>query len=287
MLNKKGLTMADAGRISTFLKEIVKGIDIQTSTFQIMTSTSTRDGRTLKLDSHTKIEDWKELLHQKARYYSLSAWLMEAVKLKEQRLKDVRNLRFDSSNIPFSELELNPTTPVVPPSTFEDFFQNVLNVKEKAEYLSNQAVAAHIGGFIHNFDTVRSTLDNFKPTVFTQISASETLTVQNELLYSKEELLEGTEELRKTHRDAEKIVNYYKGRAKDWAADNSDKYQQELEKYRRDAAVVSKQHAAVIQKYSSEFEQEKNKKIKATADLKIEIPKDLQPVLDEVLAKLD
>ena len=38
MLNKKGLTMADAGRISTFLKETVKGIDIQTSNFAVITS---------------------------------------------------------------------------------------------------------------------------------------------------------------------------------------------------------------------------------------------------------
>ena len=163
----------------------------------------------------------------------------------------------------------------------------ILNTKEKAEYLSNQSMAAHVGGFIHNFDNIRKTLDNFKPTTFDTISSSETLTVVNKLLYTKEELIEGTEELRKIHRDAEKIMNYYKGRAKDWADELSDQYQRDLEKYKNLYASTHKQNEAVVQKYKSEFEIEKTKKVKEIADLKIEIPKDLQPILDEVLEKLN
>ena len=286
MLNKKGLTMADAGRISTFLKETVKGIDIQTSNFAVITSETVRSGESYKLDSNQRIDNWKELLQQKARYYSLSAWLMEAVKLKESMLLEVRNMVF-SKNIPAEELELYPEAPIAPKTTFDDFFKNVLNTKEKAEYLSNQSMAAHVGGFIHNFDNIRKTLDNFKPTTFDTISSSETLTVVNKLLYTKEELIEGTEELRKIHRDAEKIMNYYKGRAKDWADELSDQYQRDLEKYKNLYASAHKQNEAVVQKYKSEFEIEKTKKVKEIADLKIEIPKDLQPILDEVLEKLN
>ena len=58
--------MADAGRISTFLKETVKGIDIQTSNFAVITSETVRSGESYKLDSNQRIDNWKELLQQKA-----------------------------------------------------------------------------------------------------------------------------------------------------------------------------------------------------------------------------
>ena len=62
---------------------------------------------------------------------------------------------------------------------------------------------------------------------------------------------------------------------------------QTIEKYKNLYASARRQNEAVVQKYKSEFEIEKTKKVKEIANLKIEIPKDLQPILNEVIEKLD
>ena len=48
----------------------------------------------------------------------------------------------------------------------------------------------NIGGFIHNFDQIREYVDTFNPVGFQKISETETVTIKNELLYSKTRVIE-------------------------------------------------------------------------------------------------
>ena len=189
---------------------------------------------------------------------------------------------FDTDDFDTPDAPQHPKTPSV---EFEDYFME-LSIKDQAEYLSNESTAAHIGKFIHNFDTVRSTLDTFKPTEFVSLSPTEVMTVTNTLLYDKEELLQNFEKLQSIHRECEKKINFYRAKHKEWVADKQRSYQTELSKYRSEYAVWNSEFQASIQKARSEFEIDKTIKIEALSNLKISIPKSLQPILDEVYEKL-
>lgn len=288
MLGQQGLTSSEASRVANFLKEMVKAIDITTDNFAIVTSVAQRDGKELPLDTNIKVDGWKDLILAKARYYSLSAWLNEAIKLKDSKIMAERNKYFDISQVPnvSDELEKFPPSPVRQSTTLPEFLRT-LSIKEYAEYLKQQAIAAHVGTFIHNFDDIRAQLNNFQPTQFKNISNTETVTVSNTLLYSKDELLNGAEELFKEHREAEKILNSFLARHKEWVAQKEREYQIALDKYNTDVAVITRANNAVNQKYQSAFEIEKTDELKVLSALRIEIPHDLQPILDEVLEKLN
>lgn len=283
MLGKKGITSAEASRITNFLKELVKGNDVSIETFKVTTSSALREGEVFKLDNNEKNDSWVADLLQKARYYSLSAWLMEAVRLKEALIKQKRNSHFDSSTL---TLLPYPTAPVAQ-STDLTVFLITLNIKELEEYYSNESVASHVGKFIHGFDAVRKNINDFKPTTFKEVSPTETITVTNEMLYTEEELLNGLEKLQATHRDAEKILNHYLAKHKLWEADKLREYQTAYAKYTRDVSTVTASNNATVQAASSEFEIQKTKELTELYDLKIVIPNELQDIYDMVLAKLD
>lgn len=284
MLDKKGLTSSEASHIANFLKEQVKKIDITPQNFKTSTAVGIRGMTEMPLDSNTAIQNWKELLLKKGEYYSLSAWLKEAIKYKEWLLADARTNYIDSSSI--KDLKELPAYPAQKSKDWEDFFRTELNIKEQAEYLAQESRASHVGGFIHNFDTVRQKIDNFVPTSFHTLSDTETMTVVNTLLYDTDGLYQNVEELQGIHREAEKVVNYWKAKHKEWIADQDRAYQNTLAEYRRNVSTITAENNSLIQKEQSEFEKNKTSKIEEIAALRIVIPIALQHILDEAYEKL-
>ena len=86
MLDTKGLTSSEASHIANFLKEQVKGIDITVENFKVITSQGKRDNDWLPIDTNKAVEDLKGSLLKKAEYFSLSAWLREAIKYKDNKI---------------------------------------------------------------------------------------------------------------------------------------------------------------------------------------------------------
>lgn len=285
MLGKKGLTSAEAQRFANFIKELIKGQDINIDSFKVITSKALKDGAEMPLDTNVKINNWSEMLVEKANYYALSAWLMEAVKQKVARETEKRAELFTSSMISEDMIKY-PDHPVKPDLTFDTFFKT-LTVKEQSNYLTQESIAAHIGKFIHNFDKVREQLDTYQPTTFKPISTTETLTVLHTELYDRVELLADVESLQGKHRAATKEVNAILARHGVWVADRERDYQIALAKYQSDYSVVSATNNAIAQKYKSEFENQKTKELQEIRNLKIVIPIDLQPIVDMVKRKLD
>ena len=284
MLDKKGLTSSEASHIANFLKEQVKKIDITPSNFKISTSIGIRGAENIPLDSNKAILNWPDLLLKKAEYFSLSAWLKEAIKYKEWLLLDARTNYFDSSTVTGTK-EL-PPQPVKKPTEWCEYFRTELNIKEQAEYLKQESLASHVGGFIHNFDVVREKINTFVPAKFHTLSESETMTVMNTMLYDPEHLYLSVEELQGIHREAEKVVNYWKAKHKEWIADQDRVYQTALVEYRRNVSTITTENNALIQKETSEFENNKTNLIQEIAALRIEIPVALQYILDEAYEKL-
>lgn len=284
MLDKKGVTSTEAKRIANFLKEMVKDIDVQTSTLPIITSVAERGDKQLPLDNNERIDNWDKLLVTKGRYFALSAWLNEGIKLKDSMIQDERYKSFDTDTVEGLLPQVPP--PAVPSLTEKDFYE-ILSIKERAEQLSAESLAAHIGGFIHNFDEIRNIFREYKPTTFKNISPTETVTVINTLLYDKDDMIEKVEELTSQHREANKLVNYYTAKYKEWVANKQREYQMQLDKYVDENREIHQANNALITKARAAFETAKTNRLEELAALKIVIPNDLQPIMDEVLEKLN
>jgi hypothetical protein len=244
-----------------------------------------KDGQQLPMDNNVKIDNWAGILVERAKLYGLSAWLMEAVKLKDATFVTKSKEQFDMSTIPES-LQAYPNHPVRPDVSFAAYFQT-LTVKEQAEYLYQESIASHIGKFIHNFDTIRVKLDTYQPTTFSAISTSETITLTHRELYDKTELLSDVESLQGQHRIAEKAVNFVVAKHKEWVADQDRAYQIAMDKYQSEYSTVSASNNALIQKYRTEFENNKTTELQEIKNLKIVIPTALQATVDLVKGKLD
>lgn len=284
MLGKQGINISEASRITNFIKELVKGIDVTVDNFKIISSTTKRDGEELKMDTVEKIDDWKGSILKKSKYYSLSAWLMEGVKHRESLIAKRRGENFDQTKV--EGLEPLPEQPVKPPTDLNTYL-HTLNVKELATYYTNEALASHVGKFIHNFDTLRGKLERFEPVTFQKVNERETLTVKNTLVYNTEELLGDVESLISTHRDAEKVTNKVKANHKDFIAETERTYLTERTKWTLEYNNVFQKNNAKIQAEMNEYEIQKTKELQELSTLKIVIPKELQPIMDEVLEKLN
>ena len=105
-------------------------------------------------------------------------------------------------------------------------------------------------------------------------------------IISTEELYQNVEELQGIHREAEKVVNYWKAKHKEWVADQDRVYQNTLAEYRRNISTITAENNSLIQKEQSEFEKNKTSKIEEIAALRIVIPVALQHILDEAYEKL-
>ena len=161
-----------------------------------------------------------------------------------------------------------------------------LSIKEKAEYLLNESRASHIGKFIHKFDEVRNVIDNFKPTEFVNISSTEVMTVRNTMLYDRGELLGRVEKLQNIHRECEKVINYYKAKHKEWAAELETKFQKTWRNYIEETHMIAKENSTITRKAQADFEIERTRKLEVLKNLKITIPIEFQPILDEIYKKL-
>ena len=282
MLDKKGLTSSEASHIANFIKEQVKNIDVTTSNFKVITQEGRRDGTYLRLDSNEEIKNWDDLLLEKGKLFALSAWLKESIKYKEDQIKKIRSSSLDTSTLPKKDV---PKPPKKLDTSFEDFFLE-LSIKEKAEYLLNESRASHIGKFIHKFDEVRNVIDNFKPTEFVNISSTEVMTVRNTMLYDREELLGRIEKLQNTHRECEKVINYYKAKHKEWAAELDTKFQKNWKNYAEEVHMIERENSMILVKARADFEIERTSKLEVLKNLKITIPIEFQPILDEIYKKL-
>ena len=282
MLDKKGLTSSEASHIANFIKEQVKNIDVTTSNFKVITQEGRREGNYLRLDSNEEIKNWDDLLLEKGKLFALSAWLKESIKYKEDQIKKIRSSSLDTSTLPKKDV---PKPPTKLDTSFEDFFLE-LSIKEKAEYLLNESKASHIGKFIHNFDGVRNVLDNFKPTEFVNISSTEVMTVRNTMLYDREELLGRIEKLQNIHRECEKVINYYKAKYKEWAAELDTQFQKNWKNYAEEVHMIERENSMILVKARADFEIERTSKLEVLKNLKITIPIEFQPILDEIYKKL-
>lgn len=273
ILGTHGLTSSEANHVTNVTKELVKDLNVER--LALSTSVIKKDGESLRLDENQRKDNWVANIKRVGELFALSAWLKSGIKLKEEMLNEQSRRTV--------EPVARPDFPSYPDSIDTSFptFLNSLSVKEHNDYLSSEAIAAHIGKFIHNFDAVRKASEEFRPTIFQEIK-NEVVVIQNTRLYTQEELSEGFFELQKSHREAERVVNNYKAKHKEWVKNLEDEYYVAYQKVADIHRTLTAEYNAEMQKATLALEADKREKKKEISNLKIVIPTALQETLDFV-----
>lgn len=287
MLGSKGITSSEASHIANFVKELVKAFDVNKDNFKVFTKSFTEDSKTLRLDSNEKIDNWGDKLLEKGKMYSLSAYLKEAIKYKEELYQQISEETLDSKTYEDKLESFTLELPVKPETSFSEYFIKHMTEDDRVKYLSSESICAHIGKFIHDFDDIRKQLDSMEPTSFQNISGLKVITVINTPLYEKEEILSELERLTSLHRNSEKIVNMYKANYENWKSSLLEKYETERIYYTNEHVKNFDKRRSTINVFEAEFQAKKLKRLSDNRALKIVIPESLSEIYNSVTERLN
>lgn len=305
-LGEKGLSQTEAGHQCNILNAKVAQVERSIQMTGAFKETLVYEGQSIPVNDPTKIEDFLTIAKKKGEYHSLSAWLAEGIKAKEDVLNMVKyNWPVYDFFLPgeaLREVTIDyPVQKTIVAKVFTDV--DVINecygIADRQEYLQAEAMASHIGKLIHKdkkLDLIIKDLSSSNRLSYKTLPGStdrKTYPVKLEPVYAPSELDAQYMLLQAEHREWEKKVNAHKAFIKDEIAKmemaESDRvlvesrkaYDEYMEKKR-----VYDNHRAEVDAHNANLREACNKRktamVNAIAKLKIIIPKALQPVYDSI-----
>ena len=295
-----GLSLSQASSISNLcfqrahmISQTLSGINNATRTFKLNGEEFTQVvGKPIPADVAA-------LLQEKAKLHAAQAFLMTNIKAKDGLLGEIKTRGFK----PSLEAPENPTLDVFKPILLvqEQWGWDQLSQAEYAEYLEQEAYAAHIGQFIHKdsvLDTLRNDLPKVKSLDWIDVKVGEKTPVKVDVHHTAEELLKHHETLANLHRGYEQRVNYFKAKVKNLVTEENARISKENalgqaevnklnEKLRLDYTNVYLTYSEAVKVEREQFETARQVEIQSTAALRISIDPRFQDTIDSFLKKLD
>lgn len=239
------------------------------------------------------------LLDQKGKYHATQAFLMENIRLKGNMLEEIQGRQF-VFDLPKPE-PFDMDQPVRLRDVSESWGWNQLTTSQYNEYLEAEAMASHIGQFIHKdgkLTNLRRELDDIPSLEWFSVETGKRVPVQITTHHTAEDLLNAHEELAGAHRKWEQRVNYFKAKVKNLVSDENARRASEnskvMEKHYNSYSELQAAYEGVLriwndkkQKASEDFEVERNKDTKLASSLRIQVDGRFKPTVDEALALLD
>jgi len=300
-LQSTGLSLSQAQSISNLCNQRAKEIDNKLSGVNNYSKTVKNGGETLTLVTAKPMpSDVVALLKEKASLHATQAFLMENIKAKDLLIKKAKSESVDLTALVTVPERPVLVKPIVLPEVTEEWGWEQLSVTEVCKYLEAEAFAAHIGGFIHQgntLDNLRRELPNINPIEWMVIKEGEKTPVKVITHHTSEKLLALHEDLAKLHREYEQDVNYYKAKVKNLTTIENARIAKENADAQHDAQKANNEVNATYQKalsafgeetrtVQSDFEKERQEKIKNIASLRINVDERFQPVVDLFLKTL-
>lgn len=237
--------------------------------------------------------DILEKLKNKGDLHACQAFLMEAIKGKDNEIERIRDTRPDFSHL------IAPERPVVPDydvlyDVSESWGWAQLTDSEYSEYLQAEAMASHLGQFIHKngkLTQLRKELPTIPTIEWFEVEAGKKSPVKITKHHVSGGLLGIHEGIADEHRKYEQRVNYFKAKVKNLVSDmnahvqkvNADKaaeflkLEKELmEKYKADYEA----YQGEILRLTMIFNSQRELAIKETASLRISVDPRFQHVID-------
>lgn len=298
-LSSKGLSMSQAQSISNLCNQRSKDITAQLADINNVEKTLTIGAETyIETKGNPIPGNVVELLTSKARLSATQAFLMENIKAKDELINKIKYEQFKYD----IEAPVRPQTisEILPNEVTEDFGWDQLTAAEYNEYLEAEAYASHIGQFIHKkgtLDRLRAELPTIKTLEFMEIEVGKKTPLKVSIHHTPEQLLAIHEQLATLHRGYEQRVNYFKSKVKNATTSENARIQKErgeiqarVNQQNSDLANAYKlayeEWTANQRKAQHEFEEKRQGRIQEAVNLKIEVAKQFQPVVDEFLNQL-
>ena len=293
-LAKKGLSMSQAQTISNLCNQNALEIEREINSYNNCSKSINISGQVYDLQEGIPIPgDILEKLKNKGDLHACQAFLMEAIKGKDIVL-DL--LRRDTSDI-FHLIE--PTRVETPDyqvldNKDESWGWKQLSDAEFAEYLQEEAMASHMGQFIHKGSKLyelRRHLPNTPSIEWFTVEDGKQTPVKVTKHHVSSALMTLHEQVAEAHRKHEQRVNYFKAKVKNLVSDENARIQKEnADKAARFLAIeksLNEDYRSALDAYNGEilrltmeFNSERELNIKDAAALRINVDPRFQHIVD-------
>lgn len=300
-LSTSGLSMSKAQSISNICNQRAKYIDsLLTNVNNVSKTFKQSDGETyMKQIGKPLPKDVLGYLKEKSSYHALQAYLMEAVKYKDNLLETEKYKTFTTELVyPISP---NFIQDILIKEVDEKWGWEQLSEKEYSEFLEFETYASHIGQYFHKGGTLDSLRKNFNSDLelsFIELKKDEKTPIKSIPNHTEKELIDLHEKLANEHRVYEQKVNYFKAKVKNLVSSknieisklNSDmlaKSEVVNKKLRQEYDELLKEFSNKLSIEKLEFNKNKEIELKRISLLKFTIPSNLQPTVDKLLKDIN
>lgn len=293
-LANKGLSMSQAQSISNLCNQNAQEIQRELDSYNNCSKSINVSGQVYDLQEGIPIPgDILEKLKNKGDLHACQAFLMEAVKGKESEIDRIRKSFPDLSHL------------VKPEQILIDDYEIQYNVEEAwgwsqlsdseySEYLQAEAMASHLGQFIHKngkLTQLRKELPNTPSIEWFEVEEGKKTPVKVTKHHLSPVLMNIHEDIAEQHRIYEQRVNYYKAKVKNLVSDenariqrvNADKAAEflklEKEVHEKYQLAMDAYNGEVL-RLTMEFNSQRELDIKSTATLRINVDPRFQHVID-------
>ena len=293
-LANKGLSMSQAQSISNLCNQNAQEIQRELDSYNNCSKSITVAGQVYSLQDGVPMPDnILDLLKKKGDLHAAQAFLMEAIKSKDSEIQRLRNMQPDFSHLVKPERELIDDYEVEY-GVEESWGWTQLSDAEYAEYLQAEALASHLGQFIHKhgkLTQLRKELPNTPSIEWFEVEEGKKTPVKVTKHHLAPVLMSVHENIAAEHRVHEQRVNYYKAKVKNLVSDenariqrvNADKAAEflrlEKEAHEKYQLAMDAYNGEVL-RLTMEFNSQRELDIKAAAALRINVDPRFQHVID-------
>lgn len=293
-LANKGLSMSQAQSISNLCNQNAQEIQRELDSYNNCSKSINVSGQVYDLQEGIPVPgDILEKLKNKGDLHATQAFLMEALKSKEAEMDRIKDTRPDFSHL------IAPVKPVVPDydvlyDVFESWGWSQLTDAEYSEYLQAEAMASHLGQFIHKqgkLTQLRKELPNVASIEWFEVETGKKTPVKVVKHHVSSVLMAMHEGVADEHRKYEQRVNYFKAKVKNLVSDENARIQKvNADKAARFLAIeksLNEDYRSAYDAYQGEilrltmeFNSQRELDIKSAAALRINVDPRFQAVID-------
>ena len=293
-LASKGLSMSQAQSISNLCNQNAQEIAREIESYNNCSKMISISGQSYLMQEGIVIpENILDKLKTKGDLHATQAFLMEAIKSKESEIGRIRNLTPDISHL------TQPVRVYAPDYEIEDNVEeswgwSQLTDSEYSKYLQEEALASHLGQFIHKngkLSELRRELPNISTLEWFEVEDGKKTPVKVTKHHHPSSLMELHEEVAELHRKHEQRVNYYKAKVKNLVSDENARIQKENANKAAEFLKLEKElnqnyqlemdaYNGEVLRLTMEFNSQRELDIKAAAALRINVDPRFQDVID-------
>jgi hypothetical protein len=293
-LSTKGLSMSQAQSISNLCNQNALEIQRELESYNNCSKTITISGQSYEMQEPSVIPyNILEKLKIKGDLHACQAFLMEAIKGKDAEIERIQNTRPDFSHLVEPKRQYATDYDVIH-NVDESWGWSRLSDVEYSEYLQVEAMASHLGQFIHKngkLSSLRKELSNMPSIEWFNVEDNKKTPVKITKHHDSQSLMQLHEDVAEEHRKYEQRVNYFKAKVKNLVSDENARIQKENADK---AAIFLKQEEALNREYTlamdeykgelcrltMEFNSQRELNVKAAAALRINVDPRFQKVID-------